>query len=110
VRYFAHLRKGSTRVRHYIGLPPELTRAEAGRTLLPQASVLVLEPDPDAGGAMMLFRYTGEGEFAGDTWHECIEDAKHQAAFEYGDSVGEWIEIPAGVEEALGYALAQACP
>ena len=40
---------------------------------------------PEAtGGSFMLFRYTKDGEDCGDTWHETLDDAFDQAAFEYG--------------------------
>ena len=42
----------------------------------------------------MLFRYTATGEFAGDTWHASLDDAKDQAEFEYGQALGRWLQIP----------------
>lgn len=32
----------------------------------------------------MMYRYTNNGEFCGDTWHETIANAFSQAEFEYG--------------------------
>jgi hypothetical protein len=32
----------------------------------------------------MMFRYTSDGAFCGDTWHESLEGAFHQAEYEYG--------------------------
>jgi hypothetical protein len=55
----------------------------------PRVLILVEEPDET-----MLFRYTGEGDFAGDTWHQSAADARDQAAFEYTSSLGTWQEIP----------------
>jgi hypothetical protein len=42
-----------------------------------------------------LYRYTADGNFAGDTWAATAEDAKAQATYEYGSSLeGPWLPIP----------------
>lgn len=51
----------------------------------------------DSKSGWFLFRYTYGGEFAGDTWHQSLEQAKDQASYEYGSSLGEWIAVPGGV-------------
>ena len=71
--------------------------------LLPLADVLLLESSENSG--VMLFRYTTQGESAGDTWHETIADAKEQAIFEYRDAVGRWFEVPDEVTDAHAYAV-----
>jgi hypothetical protein len=43
---------------------------------------------------VFLYRYGAEGDFAGDTWHQSLEDAHRQAEFEYGPALGGWYEIP----------------
>ncbi len=53
----------------------------------------------------MLYRYTAQGEFAGDTWHQTLEDAKAQAAAEYGEALSDWQDIPDGVSDAEAYAI-----
>jgi hypothetical protein len=40
-----------------------------------------------ADSAFFLYRYTLEGEIAGDTWHQTRKDAQRQAEFEYGDAL-----------------------
>jgi hypothetical protein len=48
----------------------------------------------------MLYRYTAEAVFAGDTWAETADDAKGQADFEYEPSLeGRWLPIPELVPE-----------
>lgn len=39
---------------------------------------------------VFLLRYSDDGRFVGDTWHMSVEDAKDQAAFEFGASLGAW--------------------
>ena len=58
----------------------------------------------------MLFRYTSSGEFAGDTWHESLDQAKDQAEFEYESALGPWQEIPNIVAEGreVDFALRKA--
>jgi hypothetical protein len=43
--------------------------------------------------------------FAGDTWHESLDTAREQVSFEYEDSLGEWVHVPAEVEDAHAYAV-----
>ncbi len=71
--------------------------------LLPLPDVLLLEASEGSG--VMLYRYTAQGEFGGDTWHETIADAKEQAIFEYRDALGRWSEVPADVTDAHAYAV-----
>src|SRR5690606_17290127 len=82
---------------HYLGYPPELTGSKADkRILLPRPKILVIRqisgdeiafrPDDD----FLLFRFTETGEYAGDTWHQSIEEAKAQAEFEYGLAGDAW--------------------
>ncbi|MGA3010880.1 MAG: hypothetical protein ABSD72_11530 [Terracidiphilus sp.] len=66
------------------------------------AHLLVIEECPDG---IFLYRYGTHGEFAGDTWHMNVDDAKHQASFEYGDLVQEWIDVPADVEDVVTFGL-----
>ena len=46
----------------------------------------------------MLFRYTAEGEFGGDTWHPSLDAAREQVEYEYEEALGEWVHVPAGVD------------
>jgi hypothetical protein len=43
----------------------------------------------------MMFRFTNEGEFCGDTWHESLASAFAQAKFEYGLSQEDFVLIEA---------------
>jgi hypothetical protein len=74
--------KGTTRhYRHPDGLLP------------PPAWV---ELQPDAGGACFLFYCNADGDVQADTWHESIEDAKGQAAFEFDIGDADWFEVADG--------------
>jgi hypothetical protein len=88
---------GERRMRHTMGIPLDPAK------LLPLPDVLLLESSADSG--VMLFRYTIQGESAGDTWHESIADAKEQAIFEYRDALGRWFEVPDDVTDAHAYAV-----
>lgn len=74
--------------------------------MLPDADVvlLVAGEDADAPGAM-LFRYTAYGEVGGDTWHPTESDAREQAAEEYGDALGAWLDVPDDVTDAHAFAV-----
>jgi hypothetical protein len=62
-------------------------RPERQIELKPAASVVVVR----SHGAIYLFRYDENGTFAGDTWHESIDDAKDQARFEFDLDESAWI-------------------
>ena len=72
---------------------------------LPDVVLLVVDREP---GATMLFRYTAHGEFGGDTFHTSTEEALEQASFEYGDALGEWVEVPEDVGDPHAFAVAYA--
>ncbi len=71
--------------------------------MLPEADVVLLVADDDPG--VMLFRYSAFGEVGGDTWHLTEADAREQAAEEYGDALGEWVEVPDQITDAHFYAV-----
>jgi hypothetical protein len=73
--------------------------------MLPLADVLLVVDD---GEGTMLFRYTAHGEFGGDTYHETLGAAYMQAREEYGDALGEWMDVPDEVTDAHAFAVAYA--
>jgi hypothetical protein len=88
---------GERQMVHTMGYPIDPQK------LLPLPDVLLLEASGDSG--VMLFRYTAQGELAGDTWHKTVKDAQEQAIFEYRDALGKWSEVPADVTDAHAYAI-----
>jgi hypothetical protein len=90
------------KVKHYAGLPPELTEGKDTRKELGGARFLVIEENTDG---IFLYRYGTQGECVGDTWHMNVDDAKHQASYEYGNSVKEWSSVPAEVEDVVAFGL-----
>lgn len=91
-------------VRHYRGLPPELTGDEETRQQLPRASALLIEGQSDG---IYVFRLTPDGKVVGDTWHQTMEDAKQQAKYEYGEALTEWEAIPEDVTDPIRFILAR---
>src|SRR6185503_11407041 len=71
--------------------------------MLPDPDVIVLVGDMKEGA--MLFRYSAHGELCGDTPHSSIAEAEHQAAIEYGDALLPWIDVPADITDAHGFAI-----
>jgi hypothetical protein len=88
---------GERRAAHTAGFPMDPTK------MLPVADVVLLVADDDEGA--MLFRYTTDGEFGGDTWHATVAEAQEQAAYEYGDALIPWIEVPTEVADAHAFAV-----
>ncbi len=84
---------------HKIGL------ADGPENTMPFADVLFLEADETS---CMLYRYTVDGRFGGDTWHQTVDDAKHQAEFEYADTLGPWLVVPQSESDGHEYAVSYA--
>lgn len=91
------------KVKHYLGLPPSLTGEHDTRQELGTPSFVVIEERSDG---VFLYRYDAQGVCVGDTWHMNVEDAKHQASYEYGDSVNVWREVPP-VRDTVAFGLEQ---
>ena len=89
-------------MRHLVGLPAELAPGTP-REVLPPADFVVLEAD-DTG--FYLYRYSIRDEFGGDTWHQTLEDAYHQAEYEFGITDSDWFEVPVGVPDSVEFVLA----
>lgn len=77
-----HLRPGRTR--HYIGF------AEGKREFPPFTSLVITRHPGDSGYYLMHLCEDGQGT---DTWHVSLEDAFHQAEYEFGVRPDEWTEV-----------------
>jgi hypothetical protein len=89
------------KVRHYVGLPPQLSGAN-NREEMPRAAILSIEVEDDG---VFLYRFAADGAFAGDTWHQTVEEAQEQATFEFASAISNWIAIPPDEEDAVAFAL-----
>jgi hypothetical protein len=69
------------------GIHKSVRRNNAGAVItseLPLPNRLEIEINGSESEPCMMFRYTSDDAFCGDTWHESLEDAFHQAEYEYG--------------------------
>lgn len=89
---------GERQATHTAGFPLDPAK------MLPTPDVVLLVADGGDATAM-LFRYTAFGEAAGDTFHDSLEAAREQAAEEYGDALGSWVEVPDEVSDAHLFAV-----
>jgi hypothetical protein len=85
---------GAPRVRHYYGMPDAPDRIE-----MPQPTLVLMD---ESSAGVSLIRLTSTGEFCGDTWHQTLDDARNQLAFEF-ESVGTFQPIPADVTDAEAF-------
>ncbi len=83
--------QGEPGTKHYRGLPPLLANGHDMRTLMSQPRMVIIAEEDSS---IFLYRFAANGTFAGDTWHDNVENARHQAAFEYGNGLGEWQPAP----------------
>lgn len=76
-----HLRPGRTR--HFLTGPE-------GQSQSPPFTSLAITQFPGDSG-FYLMHICGDGQMA-DTWHQTLDDALHQAEWEFGVASEEWIE------------------
>ncbi|MDL2274950.1 hypothetical protein LJC22_02345 [Desulfosarcina sp. OttesenSCG-928-G10] len=76
-------------VRHYIGLSSFDVETQHEIDTLPVPKSVEITGDSHG---FFLLRFNTDGDFVGDTWHETLEDAKEQAAFEFEIKVEDWKE------------------
>jgi hypothetical protein len=90
-REFAWVPRGYDRskVVHRTGLPTEPSHSDR---VLPSAALVILHQAEAPDKGFFLFRYSGAGDDAGDTWHQSVDDAKHQTDFEFGTLTWEPVE------------------
>lgn len=94
--------KPTPKVIHFRGMPPELTGEPDQREWLSWPRLLVIEEEAEG---VFLFRFASDAGCVGDTWHMSIEDAKHQAEYEYAQHVTEWIAVPPEVDDPVAFAF-----
>lgn len=97
----SNMEKQNLQVKHYMGYPPELTK-DNKKTDFPIPKFLIIETKSEG---VFLTRYSDKGEFAGDTWHQNIEEAKDQAKLEYGQALEDWKEAAVDSGDAIEYIL-----
>lgn len=93
--------------RHFQGLPASLH--PGGLTPQPEGwpVAIVIEADDDG---IFLDRLGRDGSSVGDTWHQSVEDAKHQASVEYAGLLSDWFQAPLELSRAefVRYTLSNA--
>jgi hypothetical protein len=102
-RLFTFIESGEpSRIRHVKGFPPDRDREVDERSTLPRARIVLIEVKPDG---VFLHRLTESGEYAGDTWHQSVDEATNQAIVEYGNSLGVWRSMPDSVPDPYEFAI-----
>ena len=91
-----------TKVPHYSGVPPELAGGSDKRTRMGSPAFLVIEENQSG---VFLYRYDRYGKCVGDTWHANVQEAKHQAAYEYEDALAEWQIVPSAVRDVVAFGI-----
>ena len=103
-RLFAAIKPGGPppKTQHFVGLPSSAGGRADGRHPLPRAALVLIEQTEEG---FFLYRYSGAGEPGGDTWHQSVEEAKDQAAFEFGESLAPWQPVPDSILDAHEFAM-----
>jgi hypothetical protein len=57
---------------------------------MPNPDYVVIDAGTGDNTSCMMYRCKDDGTFCGDTWHEDVASAKHQAEREYGLADGDW--------------------
>ena len=62
----------------------------AGWSQIPPPSWVKIKGD---GVGFFLLRYDERNQGTSDTWHHTLDEAKHQATFEFEIEEGDWSEV-----------------
>ena len=89
MKWQAAVRRATGQVRHYVG-PVARQDGTLGGALMSPAVRVEIEEDQTGTGNFFLLRYGLKDEFAGDTWHQTLDEAKEQAEFEFGVAKSDW--------------------
>jgi hypothetical protein len=84
-RLTANVRTHTGKTRHGIG-----TMVDGVPTMSKQFSNAARVEIEERNEGYFLMRFTEQAEFAGDTWHQTLEEAKGQAHFEYAIEEDDW--------------------
>jgi hypothetical protein len=76
-------------VRRRTGVTRHVIHGRESEDLTSQIAWVEIEP---ADGAFYLFYFTAAGECITDSWHESLEQAKHQAFAEFEILDADWME------------------
>lgn len=89
--------------RHFVGGVSGSAEGQRGSPL-PWPTVVLIVQRPDG---VFLERFTEGGRPCGDTWHMNVEEAKTQAALEYGNLLKPWHRLPDELDQdsVLAYVL-----
>ena len=90
MKYVANVAAVLQRGIHLQGLPGD------PQNEMPPAARIEIELDGAEAGPCMMYRYASDEAFAGDTWHQSLEEAFHQAEFEYGLQPSDFMAINGG--------------
>lgn len=96
------------KTKHYVGFPPVLAEGEDYKARAERCLVLGYRGNSRRDIPLPLRRT--RDTCVGDTWHMNVDDAKHQATCEYGDSVHEWTSIPSDVRDVVVFGIKQMKP
>jgi len=88
------------KTKHYRGWPAELTNGVDTSVEIIRPTFLIIKALSDG---FFLHYYSSKGDPLSDTWHRSLDDAKHQAEFEFGTFITEWREIPMDIPDPLDY-------
>lgn len=89
MRLRAKVSEATGKARHSIGALIDGVPAPIGDLPTPEWVEISSEED----GAYYLFHLDADGVCFADTWHQSLDEAKEQAAFEFGIEPGGWAEV-----------------
>lgn len=85
VRLKADVKGATGRTKHFLGTLVEGTLVKTEQRPVPAWVEISKE-----GGAFYLFYFGADGTCLTDTWHQTLDEAKHQAELEFAISAAEW--------------------
>jgi hypothetical protein len=84
------------RTTHQVGMPVQLGGSPVP---MPDPDFVAIRQPAEGEGGVFLDRFTDGAAPAGDTWHQTEQEAVEQAAWEYGERLGPWIDLRGGMTD-----------
>jgi hypothetical protein len=68
---------------------------------MPATRLLIIDETADG---IYLLHFAADGSECSDTWHETVDDAREQAAFEFERLLGQWKPVPDEAPDLRAFA------
>lgn len=93
---------GGNKVKHYIGIPPNLSSDIDTRRAMNRPYIVIIVIDDDG---VVVYRFDVNKKCVGDTWHIDKDEALNQAKYEFDLLENDWHLLAEHTNDPINYIL-----